>query len=95
MLENISNGAATPARNSSPIFFSQVVQVGKEGMRGVALESLFDEPGKGINNDIEFVIPPGAFELFMLISPNCLNTAQEFPKMYLSKNALRNLPCGS
>src|SRR5690349_10647962 len=49
VLKNIRDGAMTSQRRSRPIFFSYIVQVGDQGVRGIAFECFLDETGERID----------------------------------------------
>ena len=49
MLEDIGDRAAACAWCSGPIFLAKIMEVGKQGMRRVPVERLFDEVGQSIN----------------------------------------------
>src|SRR5215207_1681592 len=50
MLKDIGDRATTPAQCCHPIFFPQVLKVGEQGMRRVAVERFFDKPGECIKS---------------------------------------------
>src|SRR5215212_1532845 len=52
MLKNICNGTAAFTWGSHPIFFAQIMQVGKQRVGRVALKRFLDKPGQSIDGNM-------------------------------------------